>query len=76
MDSSAAGTGGSGLLVDGVESNHATVSASAVQEVRINQDPYSAQYYWPGRGQMEIITKFRLPTTITASSTSCSATPL
>ena len=57
LDSSSAGTGGSGLLVDGVESNHATVSASAVQEVRINQDPYSAQYYWPGRGQMEIITR-------------------
>ena len=57
MDSSATATGGSGLMVDGVEANHATVSASAVQEVRINQDPYSAQYYWPGRGQMEIITR-------------------
>ena len=57
MDSGAEGTGGAGLLVDGVEANRATVSASAVQEVRINQDPYSAQYYWPGRGQMEIITK-------------------
>ena len=57
MDSGSMGTGGSGLLVDGVESNRATVSASAVQEVRINQDPYSAQYYWPGRGQMEIITR-------------------
>ncbi|MGA8730053.1 MAG: carboxypeptidase-like regulatory domain-containing protein, partial [Terracidiphilus sp.] len=57
LDDSASGTGGSGLVVDGVEANRATVSASAVQEVRINQDPYSAQYYWPGRGQMEIITK-------------------
>ena len=57
LDDSAAGSGGSGLMVDGVEANRATVSASAVQEVRINQDPYSAQYYWPGRGQMEIITK-------------------
>ena len=57
MDDSAAGSGGSGLIVDGVEANRATVSASAVQEIRINQDPYSAQYYWPGRGQMEIITK-------------------
>jgi hypothetical protein len=57
LDDSAAATGGSGLIVDGVEANRATVSASAVQEVRINQDPYSAQYYWPGRGQMEIITK-------------------
>ena len=57
LDDSASGTGGSGLIVDGVEANRATVSASAVQEVRINQDPYSAQYYWPGRGQMEIVTK-------------------
>jgi hypothetical protein len=57
LDDSASATGGSGLMVDGVEANRATVSASAVQEVRINQDPYSAQYYWPGRGQMEIITK-------------------
>jgi hypothetical protein len=57
LDDSATATGGSGLLVDGVEANHATVSASAIQEIRINQDPYSAQYYWPGRGQMEIITK-------------------
>ena len=57
LDSGSAATGGSGLLVDGVEANRATVSASAVQEVRINQDPYSAQYYWPGRGQMEIITR-------------------
>ena len=57
LDDSASSTGGSGLMVDGVEANRATVSASAVQEVRINKDPYSAQYYWPGRGQMEIITK-------------------
>src|SRR5215831_10816143 len=57
LDDSASATGGSGLMVDGVEANRATVSASAVQEVRINQDPYSAQYYWPGRGQMEVITK-------------------
>lgn len=57
LDDSATATGGSGLIVDGVEANRATVSSSAVQEVRINQDPYSAQYYWPGRGQMEIITK-------------------
>ena len=57
LDDNVTATGGTGLLVDGVESNRATVSASAVQEVRINSDPYSAQYYWPGRGQMEIITK-------------------
>ena len=57
LDSDVSSTGGTGLLVDGVEANRVTVSASAVQEVRINQDPYSARYYYPGRGQMEIITK-------------------
>ena len=57
LDQNVSDTGGTGLMVDGVEANHATVSASAVQEIRINQDPYSAQYYYPGRGQMEIITK-------------------
>jgi len=57
LDDSASGTGGSGLMVDGVEANRSPVSPSAVQEVRINQDPYSARYYWPGRGQMEVITK-------------------
>jgi Carboxypeptidase regulatory-like domain/TonB dependent receptor len=57
LDSDVAQTGGSTLLVDGVEANHVTVSPSAVQEVRINQDPYSARYYSPGRGQMEIITR-------------------
>lgn len=57
LDDSATASGGSGLIVDGVEANRVTVSPSTVQEIRINQDPYSAQYYWPGRGQMEIITK-------------------
>jgi len=57
LDSGDSGTSGSGLMVDGVEANRAMVSPSAVQEVHINQDPYSAQYYRPGRGQIEIITK-------------------
>ncbi len=57
LDSGDAATAGSGLMVDGVEANRSVVSPSAVQEVHINQDPYSAQYYRPGRGQIEIITK-------------------
>jgi hypothetical protein len=57
LDSGDAATAGSGLMVDGVEANRSLVSPSAVQEVHINQDPYSAQYYRPGRGQLEIITK-------------------
>lgn len=57
LDSGQGSTAGTGLMVDGVEANRALVSPSAVQEVHINQDPYSAQYYRPGRGQIEIITK-------------------
>jgi len=57
LDAGQGSTAGTGLMVDGVEANRALVSPSAVQEVHINQDPYSAQYYRPGRGQMEIITK-------------------
>jgi Carboxypeptidase regulatory-like domain/TonB dependent receptor len=57
LDSGDTATAGTGLMVDGVEANRAMVSPSAVQEVHINQDPYSAQYYRPGRGQIEIITR-------------------
>jgi hypothetical protein len=57
LDSGDEGTAGSGLMVDGVEANRSVVSPSAVQEVHINQDAYSARYYRPGRGQIEIITR-------------------
>jgi Carboxypeptidase regulatory-like domain/TonB dependent receptor len=57
LDSGDTATAGTGLMVDGVEANRAMVSPSAVEEVHINQDPYSAQYYRPGRGQIEIITR-------------------
>jgi hypothetical protein len=57
LDSGDAATAGSGLMVDGVEANRSLISPSAVQEVRINQDAYSARYYRPGRGQLEIISK-------------------
>ncbi|HEX4007352.1 MAG TPA: TonB-dependent receptor [Acidobacteriaceae bacterium] len=57
LDSGDTATAGAGLMVDGVEANRAMVSPSAVQEVIINQDPYSARYYRPGRGQIEILTR-------------------
>lgn len=57
LDAGDSGTAGSGLMVDGVEANRSMVSPAAVQEVVINQDPYSAQYYRPGRGQIDVITK-------------------
>jgi hypothetical protein len=57
LDAGAIATGGVTLVVDGLEASRAGVSASAIQEVRINQDPYSAEYPRPGRGRIEIITK-------------------
>jgi hypothetical protein len=57
LDASSVGTSGVTLVVDGVEGTRAGVSASAIQEVRINQDPYSAEYPRPGKGRIEIITK-------------------
>jgi Carboxypeptidase regulatory-like domain/TonB dependent receptor len=57
LDAGAIGTNGVQTIVNGVEVTSVTVSASAVQEVRINQNPYSAEYARPGRGGIEIITK-------------------
>jgi hypothetical protein len=37
--------------------NNVGVTASAIKEVRINQNPYSAEFFRPGRGRIEIITK-------------------
>jgi len=57
LDSTAIGTGGTTILVDGVEVNALAVSASAVQQIKINQDPYAAEFMRPGRGRIEIVTK-------------------
>lgn len=57
LDAGVAGEGGTTLMVDGVESNSLAVAASAIQSVTTNEDPYSAEYRQPGRGQVEIITK-------------------
>jgi hypothetical protein len=51
------GTNGVSLVVNGVEANGPGVSASAVQEVKINQNPYAAQFARPGRARLEITTK-------------------
>jgi hypothetical protein len=57
LDTGVAGEGGATLIVDGVESRSVGVSPSAIEHISTNQDPYSAQYRQPGRGQVEIITK-------------------
>ena len=61
LDDSAIGTNGVTLVVNGVEANGPGVSASAVKEVRINQNPYSALFSRPGRARLEITTKEGTP---------------
>jgi hypothetical protein len=57
LDAGSLGTDGPQLIINGVEVTSATVTASAIQQVRINQNPYSAEFARPGRGNIEIITK-------------------
>jgi hypothetical protein len=57
LDAASIGTSGVTLIVNGMEANGLGVSASAVQQIKINQDPYSAEFFRPGRGRIEVITK-------------------
>jgi hypothetical protein len=61
LDDNSLGTNGVTLVVNGVEANGPGVSSSAVQEVKINQNPYSALFSRPGRARLEIITKGGTP---------------
>ncbi len=57
LDPALAGSSGVTLVVDGMETDKLGVSASAIQEVRINQNPFSAEFSSPGRGRIEVFTK-------------------
>jgi hypothetical protein len=57
LDDSAIGTNGVSLVVNGLEANGPGVTPSAIQEVKINQNPYSALFSRPGRARLEIVTK-------------------
>ena len=57
LDASTVGSGGATLVVDGMEARKVGVSPSAIQQVKINQDPYSAEFPRPGRGRIEVVTK-------------------
>lgn len=61
LDADATGTNGITLVVNGVEANGPGVTASAVQSVKINQNPYTALYSRPGRARVEITTKGGTP---------------
>ena len=57
LDPGSVGTSGVTLVVNGMEVNNLGVSPSAIKEIKINQDPYSAEYQRPGRGRIEVTTK-------------------
>ena len=57
LDLGSIGTSGPTIVVNGMEVNALRMSASAVQQIKINQDPYAAEYARPGRGRIEILTK-------------------
>src|SRR3989454_10220603 len=56
LDTGALGTNGVALIVDGIQ-GAGVLSASAIQTVTINNNPYSAEYSRPGRARIEITTK-------------------
>ncbi|HEX5423353.1 MAG TPA: TonB-dependent receptor [Candidatus Acidoferrales bacterium] len=51
------GTAGPALNVNGVEAENVSVSSSAIKEVKINHDPYDAEFARPGKGRIEVTTK-------------------
>ncbi|HMF60297.1 MAG TPA: TonB-dependent receptor [Vicinamibacterales bacterium] len=57
LDASALGTGGVTLVVDGMEARKVGVARSAIQQIKVNQDPYSGEFPRPGRGRIEVVTK-------------------
>jgi outer membrane receptor protein involved in Fe transport len=57
LDAGSVGADGPTVIVDGLERPRKKVPASQIQEVRINQNPYSAEFSRPGRGRIEVITK-------------------
>lgn len=56
LDTSGVG-GGESLIVDGVEMRSAGVSPSAIQEIKINENPYTSEYPRWSRRRIEVITK-------------------
>jgi hypothetical protein len=61
LDSTGTGTNGVDLIVNGVAANGPGVTASAIQEVKVNQNPYSPLFARPGRARLEITTKSGTP---------------
>jgi hypothetical protein len=57
LDPSAPGGAGTSIIVDGMEMRNVGVTASAIQEIRINNNPYTVEYPRWSRRRIEVITK-------------------
>lgn len=51
------GDAGTSIVVEGMEMRNAGVTPSAIQEIKINQNPYTAEYPRWSRRRIEVITK-------------------
>jgi hypothetical protein len=57
LDPGTPGDAGTSLIVDGMEARNVGVTPSAIQEIKINQNPYTAEYPRWSRRRIEVITK-------------------
>jgi hypothetical protein len=57
LDPGTPGGSGTTIVVDGMEMRNAGVTASAIQEIRINNNPYTVEYPRWSRRRIEVITK-------------------
>ena len=57
LDPGTPGGAGTSVVVDGMEMRRVGVTASAIQEIRINNNPYTAEYPRWSRRRIEVITK-------------------
>jgi outer membrane receptor protein involved in Fe transport len=57
LDPGTPGGTGTSIIVDGMEMRNVGVTASAIQEIRINNNPYTVEYPRWSRRRIEVITK-------------------
>lgn len=57
LDPGTPGGAGTSIVVDGMEMRNVGVTASAIQEIRINNNPYTVEYPRWSRRRIEVITK-------------------
>jgi hypothetical protein len=53
----ALGSGGATVIIDGLQTTETRIPISEIQDIKINNNPYSAEFARPGKARIEIITK-------------------